>query len=602
MKLNKLVIENFSSVKEATLYLADKGLVSIEGINEDSAGSNSNGAGKSTIINAILWCNYGDCGKKVKSDSVVNKEVSKNCMVSSYWQEEDTEYRITRYRKHKTGKNSITVEINTADGWKDITKAGATNVQEQIDNILGQDILTFKASSFAQQQDALDVPAMTDKALKELLERTLPFEDLTEEFEKAKKKVTSLEVTKAHKQDVLNKLEWRIESTKEEAHATGKLIRDYREEAIKHNEIINGAISDNKRQIANLYKKKELYKDAVSELALLLDEIKSIPVTTLINETHLEAEIAEIKEEIEHPNINCSTCGQAVSSIETVIANLTSELNEKEERLADAVSKNKEAKDFQVRRTALEHKITTKRDGVRSAESIERQIGMLEDDISRLERNRKDPSVNPHTARLEELHKRFKGDKEHKERTLAELEQIEKDLEVFKAVKDTFSPNGVRYHMLENVAPRLTDATNKYLHTLTDGAIKVNWSTVTKTTTGEYKEKFRIDCKYDGVETEYASLSGGEARKVKLACFFGLQDVIASRATKNIELWCGDEIDHALDAAGIERLMSVLDTKAKEKSTILVISHNELRDWIPNFVIVRRKDKTSNISGYLNGR
>ncbi len=68
-----------------------------------------------------------------------------------------------------------------------------------------------------------------------------------------------------------------------------------------------------------------------------------------------------------------------------------------------------------------------------------------------------------------------------------------------------------------------------------------------------------------------------------------LQDLISTRATKAIKLWIGDEIDDAIDAAGLERLMVLLEQKAKEVGTVLIISHNDIRDYVRNEIIVEKK-------------
>lgn len=69
-----------------------------------------------------------------------------------------------------------------------------------------------------------------------------------------------------------------------------------------------------------------------------------------------------------------------------------------------------------------------------------------------------------------------------------------------------------------------------------------------------------------------------------------LQDLVSARASKPINLLIADEIDDALDVSGLERLMSVMQEKAKAKGTILVISHNDLKSWIGNSItVVKRK-------------
>ena len=86
----------------------------------------------------------------------------------------------------------------------------------------------------------------------------------------------------------------------------------------------------------------------------------------------------------------------------------------------------------------------------------------------------------------------------------------------------------------------------------------------------------------------FKGLSGGEKRKVRVATALALQDLVATRASKPIDLFIGDEIDDALDASGLERLMVILEEKATERGTVMVISHNSLRDEIPNVIHVER--------------
>ena len=71
------------------------------------------------------------------------------------------------------------------------------------------------------------------------------------------------------------------------------------------------------------------------------------------------------------------------------------------------------------------------------------------------------------------------------------------------------------------------------------------------------------------------------------------------RSERYAWLWIGDEIDDAVDDAGLERLMTVLEEKAKEKGTVLIISHNPIRDWVRQHVIVRKRGGLSEMEGVL---
>jgi len=104
------------------------------------------------------------------------------------------------------------------------------------------------------------------------------------------------------------------------------------------------------------------------------------------------------------------------------------------------------------------------------------------------------------------------------------------------------------------------------------------------------REKFAIEVDTVSGGSSFGLISGGEKRKVRIATALALQDLVAQRATKPIELLMADEIDDALDSTGLERLMMILTEKAREKGTVIIISHNDLKDWIPNVLTITKRD------------
>jgi DNA repair exonuclease SbcCD ATPase subunit len=615
VKLVRLEIQNFLSIQEASLYLKDKGLVSIEGVNNDPTGSESNGAGKSSIINAIIWNLYGTYGKDEGADDVVNSQAGKNCMVQTMWEDDtlyqECYYRITRYRKHKEGKNSIKVEQirkpmaqgDACHGWKDITKAGAKEVQQQINEIIGADEMVFKASCFCQQETPLDIPAMTDKELKILLERCLPFEDFDKLYKEASQNVSD------HKK-AMEKLEAeirlkvaQIEMNKRDGKAAFEDFKNYSANIALKNELIEQKIELKKiaLEVATKMADAGVIPAYLKEIEAQLASIGDTDVGTKTGKIWgSEKRIEKYKKEIANPDFNCESCGQPVTSLEAYIAARKNWIAEEESNIAairkDLVVASENlviASDLESRKRELQEKLA-------ECSRAKHTVKALGEQISELVASRVVEGDNPHRAAVARFKEHLAVAKAKKAEFEAELARAIDKLEILEAVQLTYSPKGLRYHILEKVAPRLTASTNKYLSILTDGAIEVTWSTVSRTASGEFREKFSIEARMDN-RSKFGLLSGGEKRKVRLACFFALQDLIASRASKPIELWVGDEIDHALDSAGLERLMVLLEEKAKDKSTILVISHNELKEWVPNTATVIRENGVTRITGYLNG-
>lgn len=112
----------------------------------------SNGSGKSTIINAVSYVLYNKTiGKNLEKDDLINNINKKNMMVSILFSkiESGTEvyYLIERYRKNKAkGGDGVTIYRNTSQEFSkehDITKDSISQADEQIREILGMPFDVF---------------------------------------------------------------------------------------------------------------------------------------------------------------------------------------------------------------------------------------------------------------------------------------------------------------------------------------------------------------------------------------------------------------------------------------------------------------------------
>ena len=75
-----------------------------------------------------------------------------------------------------------------------------------------------------------------------------------------------------------------------------------------------------------------------------------------------------------------------------------------------------------------------------------------------------------------------------------------------------------------------------------------------------------------------------------------LQDLVASRSSKRINIAIFDEVFDALDEIGVEKVIELLQELSDEKSTILVISHNEhLQSYFTNSWTIVKKDGFSTL-------
>ncbi|KLP12813.1 uncharacterized protein LW94_1068 [Fusarium fujikuroi] len=103
-----------------------------------------NGSGKSAIVEAMVWCQFGHCLRGGFANDVVNDDAGKNCSVTL---EFTNGYSITRYRKHKIHKNSFTVSLHG-------NPQPQLATQTALDELLGIDYETYARTVVLSHESA----------------------------------------------------------------------------------------------------------------------------------------------------------------------------------------------------------------------------------------------------------------------------------------------------------------------------------------------------------------------------------------------------------------------------------------------------------------
>jgi len=629
MKFLDLEIELFLAITKATINMADRGLVLIQGVNQSDTSAQSNGAGKSTIGDALSWVLYGLTARGATGDDVINDKAGKGTRVQVRVTDGTLTWRIVRHRKHKTGKNSL--QLFQHDGLKevDLTKGTEKLTQAEVLKVIGCSHEVFVGAIYAGQEAMPDLPAMTDKHLKMLIEEAAGVTVLEEAYRIARldRDAVAQKLFAADKKfsDINTKLEWerhqRVQTTSSitvwEANRTASiqrqteeiqaLLRDIKAIDISYDKAkaearvaeIDAQIAGTAAENAEFIRLDRLVTEARSK-------VKAADTAVLVNSgafTKAELELKNVNHKVGCP---CDECGRPLTLAELAAATAAAQKKiEAYGKALDEAGQQHQAalEELERAKAALDAFMLTMTD--LTAVSDERARLLREILAHDGEVNRRDLKIarakqikeqiekekaagNPHEAQL------LAHDKKIEELTnqLAEAGKAVDELTAELALEDAnvalYGPAGVRATILDEVTPFLNDRTAKYLSTLSDGNISAVWSTLTANAKGELKEKFTIDVTNDKGGKKFALTSGGEKKKVRVATALALQDLVATRATKPIELFIGDEIDGALDPAGLERLTMVLEEKAAERGSVFVISHLELRDWIPNVLQIEK--------------
>lgn len=644
MIITKLVIENFMSIGEARLLMGERGLVLIQGSNEDDTSATSNGAGKSTIPDSISWCLFGETARGESGDSIVNRTVGKNCRVQLYVHDEsaDNGYVITRHRKHKEEKNRLTVHLMGDAGAVDLTGGTDKITQSLVEQIIGCSKAVFDAAIYAGQERMPNLPMMTDKQLKELIEEAAGITEIQTYLAKAREELATAkgehDTLAGFRMSTIERK--RIQEERLDSHkslsAEWEARRDLELKSIETKLKVLGSASD-LEFAANLEDitvreasaridalTKEMSKPDAAREALRVDLSKAEKALSAI-ETKVRMVAADLKRDkaasesldalIGTP---CKECGKPYheEDLETARKARRAGLKERVDAykgLQEALSEARIARD--TAQSAYDSHVSDESEKTVIADELAAMKKKMVDAIKRregfttslnevVELNKQSIKLstgsNPFTSKIAEVEKQIGLLEDSIRETDANIDALSEKLALYEQAVEVFSPAGVRAHILDNVTPYLNTKTAQYLTTLSDGNLSATWSTLSTTAKGELREKFVIEVSHAKGGDSFGLLSGGEKRKVRLSCALALQDLVATRAHKPFRLFVADEIDDALDASGLERLMTILDEKARERGTVLVISHNELSDWIRDVATVVKRGGVSTVEGALS--
>lgn len=635
MKFLTLEVENFMALANAKVELDQRGLVLIQGVNAGDSSAASNGAGKSTLMNSLMWCIYGETSHGVKGDDVLSTGHEKNCRVKVTIEDEGKRYAIIRHRKHKEFKNRLIVRGE--DG--DMTKGKDSLTQEFVERLIGASKEVFMASIYASQEAMPDLPGMSDKNLKTIVEEAAGVDRLTKAYaiarERANAAAARMETTKTKMDACLSLVESaqnELESAKTSSEAWE---RDRSERLDVARADLVGAevtltevemelrslpeqIRDTENAIGKerekLASKEEHDAKLVKVRGAITDIRASIRITENIQKEAMQrARALKVKAEEVNTKVGepCPTCGkaycledlstvkesfveQARSEISQAQASATSvakyqEHLEKALKIESAlVASTPDVSAIISRIEQLTKELGTLRHREKEVVAVEALVARARSEVDRITKE-----TNPFLAVIKRHEESLAANKSNYGVLKTELKNIQEQALLLDKARQVYSPAGVRSHILTSVTPFLNAQTAEYLNTLSDGNIVAEWSTMESTKKGEWRDKFNISVRKIGASKTFQTLSGGEKRKVRIACSLALQDLVASRASKNIELFIGDEIDDALDTAGLERLMGILEAKARERGTVMIISHKEMKSWFRETITVEVKEGRS---------
>jgi len=510
----------------------------------------TNGAGKSTMLDALCFSLFNRAFRDIKKEQLVNTINQNDCEIEVEFETSNKKYKVIRGIK----PNKFEVYCNGV-----LLNQDASNVDYQ--NMLEQNILKCNYRAFCQVVilgSTSYEPFMHLRARyrREVVEEILDirvFSHMDLLLRQKQGELSKAVIDVRHRYDLMTeKYELQKKHFEEIQNRDNTDIEDRREQ-LKENEQSNYEYNQ-KLQLLNekiISTKAEIWgSEKVFKKEKELDKL----------ETKIEHKLEKEKRDVEffEKNDNCPTCTQPIdlrfkqteiyegkkkiSELEEGLQQLSAEMGKTQEQIKQYKAVEKKLNDLDIQVA----KINT------SISEINRHSNRLDTEIAKLENT--DNNSNAIQKELEQIKEDLKLVNVEKNKAVEEKKYID-------IAREILNDTGVKANIIRKYVPIINNLINQYLQSMD---FFVNFQ-LDQEFNETIKSRFRDTFNYN-------SFSEGEKLRIDLALLFTWRTIAKMKNSTNTNLLILDEIfDSSLDGQGTEDFFKILKTLTNENT--FIISH-----------------------------
>ena len=510
-----------------------------------------NGAGKSTMLDALSFALFGKAHRNISKAQLVNSINNKGTAVETVFEVHGKEYLIRR-----------TIKPNAFEIWQNGTMINQSSHAKEYQKILEQNILKLNHKSFHQivvlgSSSFIPFMQLSSTNRRDVIEDLLDINVFSKMNGILKEKTSLL---KDQIKDVIHQHD--VTSTKIDAQK--KYIKDIKAINKEQREEKLQLIADFQDEIKTLQRKNtELSTTIQSELPNSDEQRRQSEAKIKELEafkTKFNTEVKKIVKEVQffEKNDICPTCDQAITE-DTKAAHIL-EGKGRAKELQAGISKAdgglQEAQSFL--KTANEI-IDKCRDHQSEVSTNNQSISQFQSSIDRtqLEISKLDNNVDMDTAN-NDLDSLLSSGDSLVEQKLILNEQFNYNLVMSQMLKDT----GIKTKIVKQYLPVINKLVNQFLQVL-DFFVSFELDEAFQET---IRSRFRDSFTYD-------SFSEGEKQRIDLALLFTWRQIAKMKNSVATNLLILDEtFDSSLDHEGVDNLMKIIYTLGND-TNVFVISH-----------------------------
>lgn len=507
----------------------------------------ANGAGKSTMLDALCFVLFNKPFRKITKSQLVNTINERECVVECEFRVGQAKYKVIRG-----------IKPNVFEIYRNGTLIDQTAANNDYQKYLEQKILKFNFKSFTQVvilgsstfvpfmqlsaphrrdviEDLLDIKVFSRMNL--LLKDRL--RDIRNEVKECEHTVSLHQKTYDMQNATVQRMESMMKSHKEDLASQLMALKE-------ENFTVEKNIADTETSLRDLTDKLASSASSQAQYGKMREYITSVKTKVTRNLSDLDFFLK---------NDSCPTCTQTIS--ETIKQEKVEAFTVKDEDY------QKKLEEMETVLSKLDKKV---KEDTKMAESYQR----LKGDLKAYNKEKKTiasrlnaiKGKKTNTVEFECEQDKLAQYKKELDKTVADCAEVNAQESHHKVVSTLLRDNGIKSKIIKKFIPIINQHINKYLQ---DMDFYVNF-----TLDEEFNEV--IKSRHRDIFS-YASFSEGEKQKIDLALLFTWRDIARMKNSTATNLLLLDEVfDSSLDANATTDLLKIL-RRMSDNTNIYVISH-----------------------------
>ena len=513
----------------------------------------TNGAGKSTVLDALTFVLFNRPFRKINKPQLVNSVNEKDCLVEIEFSINNKDYLVRRGIK----PNIFDIEVNGVLLHKEADDRANQRILEE--NILKVNYKSFTQIVILGSSTFVPFMQLTTANRREVIEDLLDIRIFSamnvlikEKIREKKDQIKSLDLKKETLKDKMKMQQSFIEELESRGNAN---INANQEKIAKLDAEVGIYMNENGRTEEQIFSYTKEQEEVIGA------DDKLVKLNNLKGKISQKVSVITKEHKFFTENTVCPTCTQTI---------------EEEFRLNRITDAQNKAKELQKGFQELEETIKLEKERERQFTILSKEITKLNHEISqnntRISLNQRQirdleseiQTITQNLANRNTEHEKLEEFQTNLQNTFENLSKKKEEIVYYDFAYSLLKDDGVKTKIIKKYLPFINQQVNRYLQMM------------------DFYINFQLDSEFNETvkspiheDFSYSSFSEGEKAKINLALVFAWREVARVKNSINTNLLFFDEIfDSSLDEFGTDSFLKIIRYVIKN-ANIFVISHKD---------------------------